>query len=174
MHNSSGCPGGYRGSVVFDWGVFGIIGIRSQGWSSGSTRGNVDRSSIMRFEDLLELWQRYCAQQSILEFLGIRSRGDVRGNEESDPGVLGVLHERLDGTWWEVTRPGSLTCNTGRAIRCRYLADSLKDALRRCPGAQFPAEALIDEGEDMASEDDAEVSGTTRSRRRSTPTAKGR
>jgi hypothetical protein len=112
----------------------------------------------MRFEDLLELWRRQRTQQSILEFLGIRSRGDVRGNEESDPGFLRVLHERLDGTWWEVTR----SCLTGHPndvsrIHCRYLADSIKDAVRRCPGAQFPPEAFLDDAEDATSEDELDV-----------------
>ena len=119
----------------------------------------------MRFEDLLKLWRRQCAQQSVLEFLGIRSRGDVRGNEESDPGFLLLLHERLDGTWWEVTRPRLPMRNAGVGICCRYLADSLKDAVRRCPGAQFPAEASIDEVEDMLPEDEADTP-TARSRSR--------
>lgn len=122
-------------------------------------------SSIMRFEDLLDLWRRQCAQQSVLEFLGIRSRGDVRGNEENDPGLLLILHERLDGTWWEVARPGLPMRSAGVGICCRYLADSLKDAVRRCPGAQFPTDALIDEVEDMISDDEADTP-TARSRAR--------
>lgn len=126
----------------------------------------MDVSSIMRFESLLELWQRQCAQQSILQFLGIRSRGDVRGFEEGDAGhLLRVLHERLDGTWWEVTCPRlSIHQNAAGGIRCRYLADSLKDAVRRCPGAQFPAEAFVDDAEDTTSEDESDVPATTRSR----------
>lgn len=130
----------------------------------------MDGSSIMRFEDLLELWRRHCAQQSILEFLGIRSRGDVRGGEESDPGFLRLLHERLDGTWWEVSCPRLPACSVAGAIRCRYLADSLKDAVRRCPGAQFPPEASIDDVEDMTPEDDADVSATRGRLRRQSAT----
>lgn len=136
----------------------------------------MDGSSIMRFEDLLELWRRHCAQQSILEFLGIRSRGDVRGGEESDPGFLRILHERLDGTWWEVTHPRLPACSAAGAIRCRYLADSLKDAVRRCPGAPVPPDASIDDGDDLTPEDDADAIATTRGRRRrqSTTTARGK
>jgi hypothetical protein len=132
----------------------------------------VDVSCIMRFEDLLELWQQQCAQRSVLRFLGIRSRGDVRGNEESDPGFLRALHERLDGTWWEVTRLyPSVHQNTSGEIRCRYLADSLKDAIRRCPGAQFPSEVFTDDFEDVVSEDESEVPATRgRFRRQSATT----
>jgi hypothetical protein len=118
----------------------------------------------MRFEELLELWRRHRAQQSILAFLGIRSQGDVRGDEEGDPGFLRVLHERLDDTWWEVTwlrLPGH--SNDVGNIHCRYLADSLKDAVRRCPGAQFPQEASIDDADDMAPEDELDIP-TTRNR----------
>jgi hypothetical protein len=106
----------------------------------------------MRFEDLLELWRGQPAQRSILEFLGIRSHGDVRGIEEGDPGFVRALCERLGGTWWEVTwlypanRRGSVD-----NIHCRYLADSLKDAVRRCPRAQLPAGASIDD--DMPDEE---------------------
>jgi len=123
----------------------------------------------MRFEDLLELWQRQRGQQSILQFLGIRSRGDVRGSEESDPGFLRILHERLDGTWWEVTTSRlSLRPNAAEGIRCRYLADSLKDAVRRCPGAQFPPEAFTDDADEVMPEDESDVpSARGRSRRQS-------
>jgi len=120
----------------------------------------------MRFEELLQLWRRQCAQQSVLEFLGIRSRGDVRGSEENDPGFLLVLHERLDGTWWEVTRSRLPLRSTGAGVCCRYLADSLKDAVRRCPGAQFPPEASIDDAEDMVPDEEADTPASkSRSRR---------
>lgn len=118
----------------------------------------------MRFEDLLELWRSQSAQQSIVAFLGIRSQSDVRGAEESDPGFVRSMCERLGGTWWEVT----WLCVPGRRgspanVRCRYLADSLKDAIRRCPGAQLPAGASID---DDAMEEEMDVSLREHSPRR--------
>jgi hypothetical protein len=118
---------------------------------------SVNMSSIMRFDDLLELWQDHHAHQSILEFLGIRSQGDVRGAEESDPGFMRILHERLNGTWWEViwSRP-PLRQGSAGGIRCRYLADSLKDAMRRCPGAQLSLEISVHDADDMA-EDELDV-----------------
>ncbi len=108
--------------------------------------GNVNASSIMRFEDLLELWRNQHGQQSILEFLGIRSQSDVRGVEESDPGFVRTLCERLGGTWWEVTwlYPHGRRGSAGN-ICCRYLADSVKDAVRRCPGAQLPTGVSVDD-----------------------------
>jgi hypothetical protein len=45
-------------------------------------------------------------------------------------------------------------------ICCRYLADSLKDAVRRCPGAQFPPEAFTDDAEDTTPEDESDVPST--------------
>ncbi len=133
-------------ALVYGEGVEGDIWQRE---------GNVNASSIMRFEDLLGMWRNQHAQQSVLEFLGIRSQSDVRGIEESDPGFVRTLCERLGGTWWEVTRlyPPGRRGSAGH-IRCRYLADSLKDAVRRCPGAQLPPEASIDD--DMV-EDESDV-----------------
>lgn len=125
-------------------------------------------SSIMRFEDLLELWQHQHAQQSILEFLGIRSQGDVRGPEESGLGFMRVLHERLDGTWWEVTRSRLLVGQgASERIQCRYLADSLRDAVRRCPGAEIPPETSVDDPDDGIAEDEVDFPERTRGRRRS-------
>jgi hypothetical protein len=125
---------------------------------SGGIMGSVNMSSIMRFEDLLELWQGHHAQQPVLEFLGIRSQGDVRGVEESDPGFMRVLRERLDGSWWEVTwsRPPARRGLAG-GVRCRYLADTLKDAVRRCPGAQLSLKASIDDDGDVLADDELEI-----------------
>ena len=128
----------------------------------------MNASSIMRFEDLLEIWRDRHTHQSILEFLGIGSHGDVRGVEESDPGFMRILCERLDGTWWEVT----WSClpvrrATAENIRCRYLADSLKDAVRRCPGAQLPPQVSIDEVDDGLMDEELELPETIRGRHRS-------
>jgi hypothetical protein len=112
----------------------------------------------MCFEDLLELWQTQHPQRSIREFLGIRSHGDVRGNDENDPASMQVLLERLHGTWWEVTgsrRPVSRRAAGG--VRCRYLADSLKDAMRRCPCAQFPLQTALDDSDDMTADDELDI-----------------
>lgn len=129
--------------------------------------GNVNVSSIMRFEDLLELWQGRHTQQSVLEFLGIRSRGDVRGAEESGADFMRVLRERLNGTWWEVTWSRlSIRGNSASAVRCRYLADSLNDAMRRCPGAQVAPETSIDDVDDLMADDELDFPERTQGRRR--------
>ncbi len=134
----------------------------------------MNASSIMCFEDLLKLWQGQHAQQSIVEFLSIRSQGDVRGAEESASGVMRVLHERLDGTWWEVTRSrSSISRGPAGGIRCRYLADSLQDAMRRCPRAQLPPEISMIYVDDVTAEDelDAPMKVTVAHRRRLGPMA---
>lgn len=141
--------------------------LLARGRAFGGIMSNVGMSSIMRFEDLLQLWWGNPAQQSILEFLGIRSQGDVRGTEEDDPGFLRILHERLDGTWWEVTwsrLPAGRDSRGG--IRCRYLADSLRDAMRCCPGAQIPPETSIDTADDSMVDDELEFPERTCGRRR--------
>lgn len=131
----------------------------------------MNASSIMRFEELLKLWRDGRTGQSILEFLGIGSQGDIRGAEESDPGFLRILCERLDGTWWEVTwTPLPIRRRGTGRVQCRYLADSLKDAVRRCPGALLPSEAAIDDADDGVADDDLEFPETMRGRRRSTVT----
>ncbi len=75
-----------------------------------------------------------------------------------------MLCERLGGTWWEVTWlcPPDRRGSAGN-IRCRYLADSLKDAVRRCPGAQLPTGAPID---DDMSEEEPDVPTRERNHRR--------
>jgi len=135
---------------------------------SDSARNHVNASSIIRFEDLLELWQTQRPRRSIREFLGIRSRSDVRGDEENDPAFLQTLRERLDGTWWEVTwlrRP--LPRGGPGGVRCRYLADTLRDAIRRCPRAQFPLQTSIDDPDDMMADDELDI--LPRRRRQSRP-----
>jgi len=135
----------------------------------------VNASSIMCFEDLLELWQAQHPQRSIREFLGIYSRGDVRGGEESDAAFMQTLRERLHGTWWEVTwsrRP--VPRRVGSGVRCRYLADSLKDAMRRCPCAQFPLQVSLDDSDDVTVDDELDVLPKRRRQARSAAIRAGR
>jgi hypothetical protein len=118
----------------------------------------VNVSSIMCFEDLLRLWQDCDPHGSILEFLGIRSQGDVRSAGESDPAFMQVLRERLGGTWWEVTSSRPLDHRElAGGIQCRYLADTLTDAVRRCPRAQVPLQTPFDEPDEDILEEEPEI-----------------
>lgn len=114
-------------------------------------------SSIMCFEDLLRLWQDRDPHGSILKFLGIRSQGDVRGPGENDPAFMQVLRERLGGTWWEVTCSPSPGHNPARRVECRYLADTLTDAVRRCPHAQVPLKTPFDDPDEDIPEEEPTI-----------------
>ena len=114
-------------------------------------------SSVMRFEDLVRQWQDSRAETSILELLGITNRADGSSSEKVDPVVLESLCEKLRGTWWEVIWP-TLSARHGLypGVRCRYLADSLQDAMRLYPNAGFPAHSTVENAEDFVSDDDVE------------------
>jgi hypothetical protein len=112
-------------------------------------------SSVMRFEDLLRLWQDSRAETSILELLGITTCAEGGSSEKVDSCLLESLCEKLRGTWWEVIWP-TLSARHGLypGVRCRYLADSLQDAMRLYPNAGFPARGAVENAEDFAGEDD--------------------
>ncbi len=114
-------------------------------------------SSVMRFEDLLRLWQDSPRGASILELLGITACADESSDEKVDPVTLESLSERLRGTWWEVIWP-TLSARHGlyRGVRCRYLADSLQDAMRLYPNAGFPAHGAVENAEEFIGDEDTD------------------
>ena len=112
-------------------------------------------SSVMRFEDLLQLWQDSRAETSILELLGIGDSPDGHGSGIMDSITLEDLREKLRGTWWEVVWPTwSARHGLARGVRCRYLADSLQDAMRLHPNAGFNLHGANDSAEDFIGEDE--------------------
>jgi hypothetical protein len=116
-------------------------------------------SSVMRFEELLRLWQDSRCGTPILELLGITTCADDDGSEKVDSVTLENLSEKLRGTWWEVIWP-TLSARHGlyRGVCCRYLADSLQDAMRLYPNAGFPAQGVAEEAEDFVVADEMEES----------------
>ena len=112
-------------------------------------------SSVMRFEDLVRLWQDSRTETSILELLGITTCADGGSSEKMDSCLLENLCEKLRGTWWEVVWP-TLSARHGlyRGVCCRYLADSLQDAMRLHPEAGFPAHGAVENAEDFSGDDD--------------------
>ena len=53
--------------------------------------------------------------------------------------TLEELQERFRETWWEVIWPESVGKNTiTDGVQCKYVADSLSDALRNRPLEDFP------------------------------------
>jgi hypothetical protein len=119
--------------------------------------GGMKTSSVMRFEDLVRLWQDGRPETSILELLGITTCADDGSSGTMDSLTLENLCEKLRGTWWEVIWP-TLSARHGlyRGVRCRYLADSLQDAMRLYPNAGFPAHGAVENAEDFAGDDDTD------------------
>jgi hypothetical protein len=117
--------------------------------------GGMKTSSVMRFEDLFRLWQDSRSGTSILELLGIAACAEGSSSEKMDSVTLENLCEKLRGTWWEVIWP-TLSARHGlyRGVRCRYLADSLQDAMRLYPNAGFPAHGVVEDAEDFGGDDD--------------------
>lgn len=104
----------------------------------------METSSVMRFEDLLRLWQESRSDTSIFTLLGLSLPSEYRVVSAANAGLREVLCERLRGTWWEVIWPRFSARNVISAqVRCRYLADSLPDAIRLRPHADFPAHAAF-------------------------------
>jgi hypothetical protein len=94
--------------------------------------------SILKFEEIVELWQHSSCSTSILELLGLVASSQ-NNCAASAFYTLEELYERFRGTWWEVIWP--VDRNSGRLIngvQCKYVADSLPDALRNHPMENFP------------------------------------
>ena len=119
--------------------------------------GGMKTSSVMQFEDLLRLYQDSRTEASLLELLGISTCADGGSSGVMEPVILENLREKLRGTWWEVTWPSLSTRHVlGRGVRCRYLADSLQDAMRLRPYADFPVHANVEADEFGADDDDVD------------------
>ncbi len=118
-------------------------------------------SSVMRFEELLRLWQESRCATPILELLGIADSADDGSSEKMDSVTLENLSEKLRGTWWEVIWP-TLSARHGfyRGVHCRYLADSLQDAMRLYPNAGFPAHGAVENAEEFIGDDDTDTDET--------------
>ena len=88
-------------------------------------------SYLMSFDELV----RY------LEETGIKNWHGVLTLHAGDSGAAGdELNERLRNTWWEICWPDNP--KTKQPI-CRYLADSLRDALRLRPSISLSASSAL-------------------------------
>lgn len=98
----------------------------------------MNRMSILKFEEIVELWRHSNCSLSIPELLGL-----VAENQSSSAAAafytLEELYERFRGTWWEVIWPSYRVSNRLiNGVQCKYVADSLPDALRNRPLENFP------------------------------------
>ena len=99
----------------------------------------MNRMAILKFEDIVELWRHSSCSLSIPELLGLvtENQGD---NVTAAFYSLEELYERFRGTWWEVIWPVERTSGRiNNGVQCKYVADSLSDALRNRPMENFPS-----------------------------------
>ena len=96
------------------------------------------RSSIMRFEELLELWQTTFRGVPLAELLGLTAPGGAAGDGHYTYS-RSTLRQRFGGTWWQVSWPAhGPDETTGRIVQCKYVGDTppdLADAPARNPAA---------------------------------------
>ena len=95
------------------------------------------RSSILKFNEIVKLWLESSCKSSIPELLGLVANG--QNESASAYYTLEELHERFRDTWWELIWPNYTEKDSIiEGVQCRYVADSLPDALRNRPLEDFP------------------------------------
>ncbi|UCD48672.1 MAG: hypothetical protein JSW27_14200 [Phycisphaerales bacterium] len=91
------------------------------------------RSSILEFEQLIQLSQAGSDEISLCRLLGLSV------SARAEPYSVETLRERFRGTWWQVVWPNRQAWGVvDKDVRCKYVADSLCDALRRYPHPESP------------------------------------
>jgi len=93
----------------------------------------VTRSSIMRFEELLELWQTTFRGVPLAELLGLTAPGGAAGDGHYTYS-RSTLRQRFGGTWWQVSWPAHGPDETAPAVSF--------PACQRHPGGQCPPARL--------------------------------
>lgn len=95
-------------------------------------RDGMRRSSILGFEQLIQLSQAGSDDVSLCRLLGLSV------SPTAEPYSVETLRERFRGSWWQVIWPNRQTWRVvDKDVQCKYVADSLRDALRRYPHAEF-------------------------------------
>ena len=97
----------------------------------------MNRSIILKFNEIVKLWMESCCKSSLPELLGLVADGQ---NESAAAYyTLEELQERFRDTWWELIWPNYIEKDSIiEGVQCRYVADSLPDALRNRPLDDFP------------------------------------
>ncbi len=94
------------------------------------------RLSILKFDELVRLWHESECCLSMPELPGLVADG--QSNCVSAYYTVEELYERFRETWREVVWPNQKGENIiTKDVQCRYISDSLMDALRNCPLADF-------------------------------------
>lgn len=85
------------------------------------------RSEIIRFEELLELWQTEFRSVPLAELLGLTAPGEAAGDDRYTYS-RSALRRRFGGTWWQVSWPDhGLDETAGRIVQCKYVGDTPPD-----------------------------------------------
>jgi len=93
----------------------------------------VTRSAMLRFEELLELWQTEFRGVPLAQLLGLTGPGEAAG-EDQYTYSRSTLRERFRGTWWQVSWPDK---TAGGVAQCKYVGDTPRDFVDARP--QNPA-----------------------------------
>ena len=93
--------------------------------------------SILKFEELVQLWQQSRCDLSMPQLLGLVADG--QDNNIAAHYTIDDLYERFRETWWEVIWTNHKDKDSiTKSVQCKYVADSLPDALRNHPNIDFP------------------------------------
>ena len=90
------------------------------------------RSSLLPFETLVAVLNQNGFSDKLDTITHIKSLDTMFAQQVDNNQITEECREKLRNTWWEVLWPTDESDNL--APECRYLADSLRDAMRLRPG----------------------------------------
>lgn len=90
------------------------------------------RSSLLPFETLVAVLNQNGFSDILDTIMRIKSFDVMHAQQIDNDQITKEYREKLRDTWWEVLWPAEDSDNP--APQCRYLADSLRDAMRLRPG----------------------------------------
>ncbi len=90
-------------------------------------------TEIMPFEELRRQIHQKNRRADIFKLLGV-NKNDFDNPDISE--LIGDMHEKLRQSWWCIKRRPDQT-DVYDDADCRYIADSLRDAVRLCPTARL-------------------------------------
>ncbi len=90
------------------------------------------RTSLLPFETLVALLSQNGFSDKLDAIMSIKAFEATLSQQAENNPLTPEYQEKLRDTWWEVQWPVADSDNS--APQCRYLADSLRDAMRLRPG----------------------------------------
>jgi hypothetical protein len=89
-------------------------------------------SSLLPFETLVAFLSQNGFSEKLDAIMHLKSLDTMNSQQVDNNQIKEEYREKLRDTWWEVQWPATDSDNL--APQCRYLADSLRDAMRLRPG----------------------------------------